>query len=119
MSGMKADFAIINAAELVTLEGSSERPRVKDEMDSIGIVEGGAVAWKDGRIVAVGPTGEVLDQLEKGFEVVDARGKLVTPGLIDPHVHLIFAGDRSHEMEAMGTRGVPYLEVKNQGHGGR
>ncbi|MFC1706127.1 imidazolonepropionase [Planctomycetota bacterium] len=115
--GIRADFAIINAAELVTLKGASEKPRSGAALDDIGIVADGAVAAKDGRIVAVGRTSEVLAELEKGFETIDAHGKLVTPGLIDPHVHLIWAGERSHEMEAMGTKGVSYLEIKAQGGG--
>jgi len=114
---VKADFAIINADELVTLKGTSDRPRVKDEMSELGIVRNGAVAAKDGRIVAVGTTKDVLGKLEKGFEVVDASGKLVTPGLIDPHVHLVFAGSREEELEAMAVKGVPYLEIKAKGGG--
>ena len=117
MSGIAADIAIINAAEMVTLAGSSDKPRVAEEMDDIGIVTDGAVAWKDGRIVAVGKTQEVIEQLDKGFETIDAHGKLVTPGLIDPHVHLVFAGQRADEMEQMGVRGVPYLEIKERGGG--
>jgi len=117
MPAVKADFAIINAAELATVAGGSDKPKVRADMADIGIIEDGAVAAKDGRIVAVGTTREVLDQLEKGFETIDARGKLVTPGLIDPHVHLIWAGDRSDEMERMGTKGVTYLEIKEQGGG--
>ncbi|MFQ5977453.1 MAG: imidazolonepropionase [Candidatus Heimdallarchaeota archaeon] len=113
----KADFAIINAAELVTLAGSSKRPKMRKDMDSIGIIEDGAVAVKNGKIVATGPTDEVLSQLEKGFEAIDAHGKVVTPGLIDPHVHLIWEGQRADEMELMGTKGVPYLEIKARGGG--
>lgn len=115
--GTKADFVIINAAELVTLQGSSEAPRVGKAMDEIGIINDGAVAVLDGKIVSVGRTPEVLAQLDKGFEVVDAAGKLVTPGLIDPHVHLIWWGQRADEMEMMGVRGVSYLEVKERGGG--
>ncbi|MFW9917822.1 MAG: imidazolonepropionase [Candidatus Thorarchaeota archaeon] len=114
---IKADFVIINAAELVTLEGSSKKPKVKEDMDSIDIIQDGAVAVKDGKIVAVGPTSEVLSKLEKGFDTIDAYGKLVTPGLIDPHVHLIWEGQRADEMELMGTKGVPYLEIKARGGG--
>jgi imidazolonepropionase len=109
---IKADFAIINANELVTLKGTSSKPQVKEEMKNLGIIKDGAVAVKDGRIVAVGTTREVLDKLEKGFEVIDTSGKLVTPGLIDPHVHLIFAGSREEELEMMAVKGVPYLEIK-------
>ena len=115
--GIKADFVIIHANELVTLKGTSSKPQVKEEMKNLNIINDGAVAVKDGKIVAVGTTKEVLSQLEKGFEVVDASGKLVTPGLIDPHVHLIFAGWREDELEKMAVEGVPYLEIKARGGG--
>ncbi|MFX0067551.1 MAG: imidazolonepropionase [Promethearchaeota archaeon] len=115
--GIEADFAIINASELVTLKGSSDRPKVKDAMNDLGTIQRGAVAVKDGRISAVGSTKDVLEYLEEGFEIIDASDKLVTPGLIDPHVHLVFAGTREHELEAMAVKGVPYLEIKAQGGG--
>jgi len=115
--GIKADFAIIHANELVTLKGTSSKPQVREEMKNLNIINDGAVAVKDGKIVAVGTTKEVLSQLEKGFEVIDASGKLVTPGLIDPHVHLIFAGSREDELEKMAVEGVPYLEIKARGGG--
>jgi len=114
---IKADFAIINANELVTFKGASKKPLIKKEMGNLGIIKDGAVAVKDDKIVAVGTTNEVLDKLEKGFEVIDASGKLVTPGLIDPHVHLIFAGSREDELEAMAVKGIPYLEIKERGGG--
>jgi imidazolonepropionase len=114
---IEADFVIINANELVTLKGSSEKPRVKDEMRNLGIIKNGAVAVKDGKIVAIGETSEVLAKLKKNVEVIDASGKLVTPGLIDPHVHLIFSGFREDELEKMAVEGVTYLEIKSQGGG--
>lgn len=114
---IKADFAILNANELVTLKGTSNKPRIREEMSNLGIIKGGAVAVKDGKIVAVGTTEEVLKKLEKGFEVIDASGKLVTPGLVDPHVHLIFAGSREEELESMAVKGIPYLEIKAKGGG--
>jgi imidazolonepropionase len=113
----KADFVIVNAEELATLKGKSDRPQIKKEMNELGIIKDGAVAAKDGRIVTVGTTKEVLDKLDKGFEVIDASGKLVTPGLVDPHVHLIFAGSREKELEQMAVEGVPYLEIKAKGGG--
>jgi len=113
----KADFVIVNANELVTLNGTSSRPQTKDEMSDLRIIKDGAVAAKNGKIVAVGTTKEVLSRLEKGYEVVDASGKLVTPGLIDPHVHLVFGGSREEELEQMAVKGVPYLEIKAKGGG--
>jgi len=114
---VEADFVIVHASELVTLKGTSDKPRVKEDMNNLGIIDDGAVAIKDERIVAVGTTNEVLNKLEKGFEVIDAGGKLVTPGLIDPHVHLIFAGSREKELESMAVKGIPYLEIKARGGG--
>jgi len=113
----KADFVIVNANELVTLNGTSSSPQTKDEMSDLRIIKDGAVAAKNGKIVAVGTTKEVLSRLEKGYEVVDASGKLVTPGLIDPHVHLVFGGSREEELEQMAVKGVPYLEIKAKGGG--
>jgi imidazolonepropionase len=114
---VKADFVIINANELVTLKGASNKPKIRDDMSNLGIIKDGAVAVKDGKIVAVGTTEEVLKKLKKGFEVIDASGKLVTPGLVDPHVHLVFAGSREEELELMAVRGIPYLEIKAKGGG--
>ncbi len=114
---IKADFTIIHANELATLKGKSDRPQIKEEMNDLGIIKDGAVAVKDGKIVAIGTTEEVLGKLERGVEIIDASGKLVTPGLIDPHVHLIFAGSREDELEAMAVKGIPYLEIKAKGGG--
>jgi len=108
----KADFAIINANELVTLKGMNDKPRIKEGMRDLCIIRDGAVAVKDERIVAVGSTKRVLGELERGFDIIDAKGKLVTPGLVDPHVHLIFAGSREDELEQMAVKGIPYLEIK-------
>ena len=113
----KADFVLVHASELATLAGANARPRVGKEMNNLGIVEDGAVAVCDGRIVEVGRTSEVLDKIEGGCEKIDATGKLVTPGLIDPHVHLVFAGSREGELEAMAVDRTPYLEIKRRGGG--
>ena len=108
---------LVHAAELATLAGGTGGPKVGKEMNSLGIVEDGAVAVSGGRIVEVGSTSEVLGKLEGDYEVVDASGKLVTPGLIDPHVHLVFAGSREGELEAMAVDKTPYLEIKSRGGG--
>jgi imidazolonepropionase len=113
----RADFAIVHANELVTLLGSSGGPRAGDEMSKLGIIEDGAVAVKGERIVSVGTTAEVIETLDRGTELIDASGKMVTPGLIDPHVHLVFAGSRETELESMAVRGIPYLEIKAKGGG--
>ena len=110
-------FVLVHADELATLSGGDGRPRIRDEMNDLGLIDDGAVAVDDGRIVAVGRTEEVLGKIGRDYEVVDARGKLVTPGLIDPHVHLVFAGSREGELEDMAVKGIPYLEIKRKGGG--
>jgi imidazolonepropionase len=114
---INADLAIIHANELITLKGKSLKPQTKEGLSDLRSIKDGAVATKDGKIVAVGTTEEVLDRLRKGFEVIDASGKLVTPGLIDPHVHLVFGGSREEELEQMAVKGVPYLKIKAKGGG--
>ncbi len=111
--GVKADYVIIHANELLTMRGFSNRPKVREELSDPGIIRDGAVAIKGDKIVAVGTTKEVLDRVEGKFETIDASGMTVTPGFIDGHVHLIFAGSREDEMELM-IKGVPYLEIKKK-----
>ena len=113
----KAEFALIHASELATLRGRSRGPRVGADLDDLGVVKDGAVAVSRGKIVAVGPTKEVLGRLDGGYDIVDVSGKLVTPGLIDPHVHLVFAGSREGELEDMAVKRTPYLEIKARGGG--
>jgi len=113
----RAELVLVHASELVTIAGGSGGPRVGKEMNSLGIVEDGAVAVSGGKIVEVGITREVLGKLEGDYEVVDVSGRLVTPGLIDPHVHLVFAGSREGELEAMAVEKTAYLEIKSRGGG--
>jgi len=86
-------------------------------MGHLGIIEDGAVAVKSGKIAAVGKTRQIMAGLDGHVETIDARGKLVTPGLIDPHVHLVFAGSREDELEAMAVKGTSYLKIKADGGG--
>lgn len=76
-------------------------------------------AWlavaEDGTIAAIGE-GEVPAEYQDADEVIDAQGRLVTPGLVDAHTHLIFGGWREHEL-ALKLKGVPYLEILARGGG--
>ena len=113
---MKADLVIIHANELLTLAEASEKPKIGGEMRDLGIIEDGAVAIKEDRIVAVGTTRDVINRVDKGFDVIDASGKVVSPGFIDPHVHLVFAAERDDELEMM-IEGYTYLDIKKRGGG--
>lgn len=109
---MKADLILYNIKELVT---SRELDNTK-KMDNIEVLENGYIVIKKDRIVAVG-SGEVPSEyFSPATEMVDLTGKLVTPGLIDSHTHLVHGGSRENEF-AMKIEGVPYLEILQKGGG--
>ncbi len=81
----------------------------------LGLVEKGAVVVKDGRIAYAGPQADLPAALTKG-EITDCEGRWITPGLIDCHTHLIYAGDRAHEFE-LRLKGASYEEIARAGGG--
>ncbi|MCL6453947.1 MAG: imidazolonepropionase [Alicyclobacillus sp.] len=85
-------------------------------MRDIGWVEDGAVAVKDGRIAWVGQSDAANREGIEASVEMDAGGRLVTPGLVDPHTHLVHAGSREYEL-ALKLAGVPYLEILRRGGG--
>lgn len=111
---MKADLLITNIGQLVTC-ASSGKPKRGPEMRDVGLIENGAVAIAQGRFVGVGRAEEVLFQYT-AEEVVDAKGKVVCPGFVDPHTHIVFAGDRIDEFE-LKIKGAEYLEILANGGG--
>ncbi len=92
-----ADILIINASELVTCAGPVTG-RIGDDLGKLDIVRDGALAIRGDRIVAVGPTDAVLAGW-RATETIDAGHRLVSPGFVDAHSHLLFGGDRCCEYE--------------------
>lgn len=84
-------------------------------MRDAGVIDDGALAIQDGIIVAVGRTTDVRAAVA-GAREIDARGKVVCPGFIDPHTHLVYAGDRVDEWE-MKLAGAAYLDILAAGGG--
>jgi imidazolonepropionase len=82
----------------------------------LGIVEAGAVAARDGRIVFAGPEADMPSGLGDGADIKDCGGRWITPGLIDCHTHLVHAGNRANEFE-MRLAGATYEEVARAGGG--
>src|SRR5579864_3987654 len=81
----------------------------------LGIIEHGAVAAKDGRIAYAGP----MSELPAGWDAInqlDLDGRWITPGLIDCHTHLVYAGDRGHEFE-LRLAGASYEDIARAGGG--
>ncbi|CAH8713758.1 imidazolonepropionase [Paenibacillus thiaminolyticus] len=117
MEHNRIDLLIHNIGTLITMQGR-RGPRTGREMSEVGAVRKGAVAIRDGLIVAAGPEDEVMADIS-GLAIErkhDAQGLLVTPGLIDPHTHLVHGGSREHEL-ALKLKGMSYLEILAQGGG--
>jgi imidazolonepropionase len=79
------------------------------------IVEAGALAAEEGRVTWIGRAQDADSRLREG-EVIDAGGALVTPGLVDCHTHLVYAGDRAREFE-MRLEGMSYADIAKAGGG--
>jgi imidazolonepropionase len=108
-------LAIINIGQLVTLAGPA-RPRVGRELREMGIVEKAALLVEDGRIVSAGPYSQLRSHIPSGTTVIDAEGCCVTPGFVDAHTHLVFAGNRAAEFEQR-IAGATYQEIAAAGGG--
>ena len=115
---MTVSLLIKNAAQVVTSHGASAKPLVGEALGRIEVIEDGAVAVSGDQIIAVGPTAEIIKQIEtdRQTKVIDAAGKVVLPGLVDPHTHVVFGGSREHEL-SLKLQGVPYLEILARGGG--
>ena len=100
-----------NIGMLATPKGNAAR--CGEEQGKIEILKNAWVLIEDGVIAAVG-TGK--PEGAEGAEVIDAGGKLVTPGLVDAHTHLIFGGWRQNEL-GLKLHGATYLEIQNAGGG--
>ena len=98
-----ACLAVVHAAQLVCVSGGV----------GLGIVADGAMVVREGRIEWVGPTDE-MPAFEG--ETIDASGKVVLPGFVDAHTHVVFGGSRASEFE-MRSRGATYEEIATAGGG--
>lgn len=95
-----------------TVNGDPQRGK---HLGTLGLVDNGAVAIQGGRIAAVGPSDELRDNCPAAEEI-DASGRAVIPGFVDPHTHLVWVGDRAAEFE-MRIAGATYMEIMAAGGG--
>ncbi len=109
---MDADLLIHSSSQLLTLEGGPQRGM---ELGRLGILADGAIAVRDRAIVAIGPS-EVLRSSVQAEDQINAAGRIVMPGFVDPHTHLVWAGDRAGEFE-LRIAGSSYLEILEAGGG--
>jgi imidazolonepropionase len=112
------DLLIRDVTCLATIAGGGPGPLANPGWEELGMIEGGALAARDGSIVDVGKSGDV----EKGIEllpsavVIEGEGRLLLPGFVDPHTHFLFAGGREEEY-ALRVEGIDYLEIRRRGGG--
>ncbi len=103
---------IHSASQLLTLAGGPQRGHA---LGTLGIIEHGAVVVREEKIVAVGTT----DEMRAAYPhepTLDASGCVLMPGFVDPHTHLIWAGDRANEF-GMKMAGMHYLDILAAGGG--
>ena len=108
-------LAVVNIGQLVTLAGPA-RPRVGKELGELGLIENAALIVEDGCIVAAGPYAQLRSQIPAGANLIDAEGRCVTPGFVDAHTHLVFAGNRADEFEQR-IGGATYQQIAAAGGG--
>lgn len=108
------DLLIVNASQLCTLP-APDGPQRGSQLGTLGLIEGGAVAVRDGQIVECGPS-TPLQAAYQAEETIDAGGRCVIPGFVDPHTHIPWAGDRANEFERR-LAGASYMEIMEAGGG--
>ncbi|MDT0668710.1 imidazolonepropionase [Mammaliicoccus sciuri] len=105
------DIIIQHIGELI-LPKKTEGPLKGKALNELNIIKNGTVVINEGKVVYAG---EHTEEFE-AKEVIDATHKVVSPGLVDAHTHLVFGGSREHEM-ALKQQGVSYLDILKQGGG--
>ncbi|MHA2281977.1 MAG: imidazolonepropionase [Promethearchaeota archaeon] len=112
------NLVIFGANELITMNTAYGAPRIGEDMSNFAIINDGAIAVKDDRIIFTGSTDELTSKynIEKIETKIDASNKLVTPGFVDPHTHIIFDGTRENEL-SLKLEGKSYLDILKEGGG--
>lgn len=112
---MKADLIIYNIGYLITAR-ELDKKNFDNNMENIEILENAFLAVKNGKVLATG-IGNIPENLkDNNTNMIDAEKKVVAPGIIDSHTHLVHYGSRENELP-MKLKGVPYLEILRNGGG--
>lgn len=112
---MAGTVAVVNIGQLVTLAGPA-RPRAGRELRDLALIQDAVLLVEDGRIGAVGTYADICSQISPAAHVLDAGGRCVTPGFVDAHTHLVFAGNRAAEFE-LRIAGATYQQIAAAGGG--
>jgi imidazolonepropionase len=111
---VRKDLLFVNASQVVTCAGAP-RARKGSEMRDAGIMRNTAVAVSGGRIAMIGAASDLKNAFADA-EVVDCRGGVLTPGLVDSHTHAVFGKPRFEEHE-LRAQGHDYMEIARRGGG--
>ncbi|MEK4078590.1 imidazolonepropionase [Solibacillus sp. FSL K6-1126] len=101
------------------MESDIKLPRRREQMSELGLKTEVSVLIEGDRIAMIAPLDEIKQEyphLVGSAEVIDARGKIVMPGLVDCHTHLVHGGTREHELN-MRLAGRSYMDIMNEGGG--
>lgn len=112
------DLLLCGAGQLVTCGGSTKGPKRGKSLSDLGIVGDGALAVAEGSVCAIGSRADVEKRVGKArvARTIEAGGRVVMPGWVDPHTHAVFSRYRADEYEAR-IRGEAYLEIERRGGG--
>lgn len=103
--------AVINAGELLTVHATA--PKCGEALSDLGMIKNGAVVFQGEGIVAVGTTEDMLKKYEP-VNLIDAAGRVVMPGFVDSHTHLVHMGSRHEEYECK-IAGKSYADLHKVG----
>ncbi len=106
---MKADLLIKEAKEIVTVSGASLKPKTGKKLQELGIIKRADILIKDGIIIGIGRF-----SWRDAEDMRYANDKVILPGFVDCHTHLIHAGSRHFEYEAK-TAGISYTNQHKTG----
>ena len=109
------DLLVHSAGQLCVVPAHDGDPQRGAALGDLGLIEDGALAARDGRVVAVGPSATLRARF-RADTTLDAAGRCVLPGFVDPHTHLPWMGDRASEFEQR-LGGASYMEIMNAGGG--
>jgi imidazolonepropionase len=108
----EVDLILHSAEQICTLRGGVQRG---SQLGELGIIVDGALAIHNGEIHAVDRSAQILADYHSQ-EMIDVSGNVILPGFVDPHTHLVWAGDRAAEFEQR-VAGVSYMEIMRSGGG--
>lgn len=109
---------IEHANEILTMQGK-KGARIGEEMSDLGLRTGASILIADGRIAMIGTRQEIereFPHLIAKAEIIDASGKIILPGFVDCHTHLVHGGTREHELN-MRLGGATYMDIMQAGGG--